>query len=266
MNHTVAVNIKYGEGTQALFAFTSPKDLIVFIHGFGGDSIGTWNGFPALLTQSDTFSKQDIIFYGYKSLETQAGNHAESFKDFLKLSVAPLANKLLPKNQNLPERNYQRIILVAHSLGAVVVRHALLSAYKDGENWISKTRMVLFAPAHKGAKVQKLAKEALTGWFGLINLFASYNYPILGDLEPGSKILEDLETETNELLDKNAGDFTKAKKVIWGTKDKVVNNVRFYLDASPVQIDKGHTGVCKPDADDDFMSPIDILKEILNED
>jgi hypothetical protein len=60
---------------------------------------------------------------------------------------------------------YKRVILAAHSLGAVICRWALLFAHNKKKagaadhGWVDRTAMVLFAPAHMGAVVSDLVRE-----------------------------------------------------------------------------------------------------------
>src|SRR5437868_13456142 len=136
--HTLPITIKDGYNTQGYFAVNRngegnpvnpPKNLIVFVHGLMGDSVGTWANFHEFIADTDKFRDADIIFYGYKSLARQANNQALTLLDFVNRLQQPLANNILPKT--LPERNYSRTIFVAHQLGAIVTRRMLLFANKN---------------------------------------------------------------------------------------------------------------------------------------
>src|SRR4029077_16352823 len=57
-----------------------------------------------------------------------------------------------------------RVLFVAHSLGAVVLRRALLDCYLDAAryddaHWSRHSSLILFAPAHSGANVLRLIGE-----------------------------------------------------------------------------------------------------------
>jgi pimeloyl-ACP methyl ester carboxylesterase len=163
-NHSASIEIRHGINSMAYFAFEPPASLLIFIHGFGGNAIGTWNHFPSLLLMDDDFKKSDIVFYGYDTFCGQAGDHAAEFYHFLDKITCPRLNGILPINQGLNERIYKNILLVAHSLGAIILRQALLLAEIDNRSWLDKTTMALFAPAHNGANIIPLAKEALPGF------------------------------------------------------------------------------------------------------
>jgi hypothetical protein len=262
-NHTISIEIKHGKNTQGYYSFENPDNLFVFVHGFGGDSLGTWNNFPAILLFDDKFNKSDIIFYGYDTFNGQAGDHAVELYHFLNLCLKPLQNNVLPVLQNLPERDYKRIILVAHSLGAVLVRQAQLLAYIDEQNWVTKSEIALFAPAHNGAEVIYLAMQALPGLFGLLGIFAKYKFPILTDLDAKDDgILKAIKEQTEVLQNAGKGDFTKARLVVYSKGDKVVKNFPYLLDKPALVIsDTSHISVCKPK--DTFIKPIELLKQLI---
>jgi hypothetical protein len=260
--HTVNIPVRHGENSQVFFAYDSPENVIIFVHGFNGEALGTWNDFPARLTTDPYFRKSDFFFYGYESLKHTAAYSATEFKNFVDAVNEPLFSGILPSSQKLPERVYKRFILVAHSLGSIVVRQALLMAHRNKDSWVNRTQMVLFAPAHKGARVQRLASELLDSWLGIIPFFVGYKYPVYTDLEPGSPIIKDIEIRSKELITQNKGDFTIAKVVAWAENDKVVEQVVFCNDPNPILIpNRGHSSVCKPN--EAYKRPIEILKEVL---
>ena len=262
-NHTTSIEIKHGTNTQGYFSFEKPDKLIVFVHGFGGNSLGTWNNFPAILLYDDLFKKSDIIYYGYDTFKGQAGDHAAELYHFLNFSLNPVKNNILPALQNLPERDYQRIILVGHSLGAVLVRQAQLLAYIDGKIWVNKSEIVLYAPAHNGAEVISLAMQALPGLSGLLGIFAKFRFPILSDLDAKDDgILKTIKEQTEKLQNAGNGNFTKAKLVVYSKGDKVVKSFQYLLD-KPAEVIPftSHISVCKPK--DTFTKPFELLKQII---
>jgi pimeloyl-ACP methyl ester carboxylesterase len=247
-NHTVPIEIKHGVNTQGFFSYEDPSLLIVFVHGFGGDAISTWNHFPSLIVFEDRCRKADIIFYGYDTFKGQAGDHAAELYHFLVAAQKPLTNNILPGGQRLPERSYLRILLVAHSLGAVLVRQAQLLAHIAKDPWVKISELALFAPAHHGAKIISLATEALPGLSGLLGVFAKFRFPILNDLDSGEDgILKDIKEQTKGFQDKGEADFSKAKLVVYAKNDKVVRAFQFLQDSPPkVMKDTTHIRVCKP--------------------
>lgn len=262
-HHTTSIEIKHGNNTQGFFSFDKPDKLIVFVHGFGGNSIGTWNNFPSIMLFDDKFVNSDIIFYGYDTLSGQAGDHAAELYHFLNLCMKPVANNILPALQLLPERDYLRIILVAHSLGAILVREAQLLAHTANQSWVEHSEIALFAPAHHGAAVISLAMEALPGLSGLLGIFAKFRFPILNDLDTKDDgILQEIESKTEALLNQGKGNFAKAKLVVYAKGDKVVKNYQYFLD-QPAEVipEATHISICKPK--DNFLKPFELLRLII---
>ncbi len=262
-NHTTTIAITHGVNSQGFFSFEKPESLVLFVHGFGGNALGTWNNFPTFILNDNHFQKCDVIFYGYNTFSGQAGDHASQLYDFLCLLEKPLSNYILPANQQLPERNYKRIYLVAHSLGAVLVRQAQLLAHVAGNDWVHNTVLALFAPAHNGAKIISLAMESLPGLSKLVGIFAKFKYPILNDLDSEADgILNDIKVKTQELQNHGEGEFSKAKLVVYAKGDKVVRNIPYLNDAPPKVIEgKIHTSVCKPK--DEYVNPVDLLRSLI---
>jgi triacylglycerol esterase/lipase EstA (alpha/beta hydrolase family) len=261
-NHTVPVDVSFGKNSQAFFAYDQPKACVIFVHGFNGTAIGTWNDFPDFLTTDSSFKEIDFVFYGYGSLDASASFNAVAFKEFLIGMTAPKNNGILPQSQELPERNYEKMYLVAHSLGALIVRRAILSLCNNNNPWIDKISLVLFAPAHTGARIQKLAKEVLSGLTSLLPSFMGYQYPVYQDLEPNSLFINKLIEDTNALLQQNKGKCNIAKKIVWGEKDRVVTQINFCSDPDAELVyHKGHINICKPD--NVYIKPIEILKDAL---
>jgi hypothetical protein len=263
-HHTTSVEIKYGSNSEGFFSFEEPETLVIFVHGFGGKALGTWSNFPLLTINDIAFKKCDIIYYGYDTFQGQAGDHSAELYAFIDKAVTPLANNILPAGQNLPERNYKRIILVAHSLGAVLARQAQILGHIAKKTWVQKSELALYAPAHNGAEVISLAKEALSGPYGLLGIFARFRFPILTDLDAHDDgILKSIKEYTAKVQDKGEGDFTKAKLVVYAKNDKVVKSYQYYSDM-PAYVVPGasHISVCKPN--ESFMKPHELLRNILS--
>ncbi len=262
-NHTTSIEIKYGVNSQGYFSRTPAKNLIVFVHGFGGNALGTWSEFPTMLLFDEKFKSSDLIFYGYDTFKGQAGDHSAELYHFMNLVVKPLQNQILPTLQGLEERTYERIIFVAHSLGAVLVRQAQLLAYIANQNWVNQSEIALYAPAHNGAEVVSLAMQSLSGLSSLLGLFAKFRFPILTDLDAKDDgILDAIKSQTETLQSQGKADFSKAKLVVYSKGDKVVKNIHYLLDQPAVVIpETSHISVCKPNAE--YIQPVELLKSII---
>jgi hypothetical protein len=248
-NHTTSIAINHGANSQGFFSYEIPDLLVVFVHGFGGNALGTWTKFPSLVLLEEKFKRADVIFYGYETLKGQAGHHAAMLYDFLDICQLPLKNGVLPVEQNLPERSYKRILLVAHSLGAVLVRQAQLLAFTAKKKWVNKTEMALFAPAHNGANVVPLAMAAMPGLYSIIGVLAKFRFPILIDLDADNSntIWNAVKTKTQRLQEEGKANFTKAKLVVCAMGDKVIRDFQYLEDVPAKVVDNtSHMKVCKP--------------------
>mgnify|MGYP002784997305 CR=1 FL=1 len=261
MSHTPPIFINHGKNTVGYFTISNPQNLIIFVHGFNGSTVDTWNDFPALIKENNEYQNSDVIFYGYESLKGQANNNALRFYNFLQIIADGNTNRVGYSRDG--NTQYNKILIVAHSLGSLIVRRALLNAKAENKIWLTITNMILFAPAHRGARIQNLLTESLPT---LGKIFAGLGFitiPVFDDLRPESQTIQNLIQETEQLLQNNQGDFTIAHKVVWANNEIVVHNERFCQDPIAILIDnKTHTKVCKPN-NPNFLQPFDIVTDAL---
>lgn len=251
MAHDVAFPLPWGDGSVALFAQHPADRLIVFIHGFGGNARKTWRGMEQLL-QAPEAAPADIVFYGYGSLSAPARNSATLFRDFLDKAagLAPPWTYTMVRARVPPgDRDYRDILIVAHSLGAAVVRRALLDSIEEGSGWVERTRILLFGPAHMGTRLMKLAAMLRSDFSSLITDFytiARMKTPVLDDLEEGSDFLKELLEESKALPGGGETRPIRAEAVIFGERESVVLTTRFCKDPlSKVWPGEDHRSVCR---------------------
>jgi pimeloyl-ACP methyl ester carboxylesterase len=265
-SHYIPVELRsYGKKTIAHWAINPTGKAIIFVHGFGGKSIATWTHFSSMLRLESDCSGHDIIFLGYEGLYAQAEFSATFLYSFLNLLfTSPLSiiqGTLNPSASRRPDFQYDEVTLVAHSLGAVVTRRALLIAHEQGNNWMDKTKMVLFAPAHMGAHITNLG-SLLTGPLRLLYGFFQARFQVTYDLTPGSSTLTNLLNDTTNVLNTGSGSFVVAKKVIWPEIDNIVIQMKFASDPSAKPyLGRNHINVCKPDLL--FRDPVKDVIEVV---
>ena len=161
-------------------------------------------------------------------------------------------NPSLPLEDSRPgAHRYSRVVVVAHSLGAVVARLALLRAHRRSASWLSAVSFVLFSPAHLGADILQLASQSFLG--PLVVPVAKWFSPVLLDLEKGSLLLDRLCADTEEAL--HTSETTShlvAKTVVHSPRDSIVPLVRFCgdPDAEYVEDHRTHQTVCSGPEDD----------------
>jgi pimeloyl-ACP methyl ester carboxylesterase len=259
---------KPDKDVQVLFAAQPNRKALLFIHGFSGDAITTWSDFHELLPGCPKCAGHDLYFYGYDGLRADMTASASIFRGFLDRLLANtklfLADNLPPSAKRGDEFAYDELVIVAHSLGAVISRRALIDATKNRSGWARRTKLFLFAPAHKGAKVADLALEAASSFpflklFGIVSRFES---PLIDQLRPDSRVLRKLLDETELATRDGANPHLVACKVVIAEYEKIVENETFGEDPPPDTIPNAtHTSVCKPTAG--FLQPLDLLETCL---
>ncbi len=257
MSHTPPLPIPGGIKTVAHWAERPSGNLVIFVHGFRGDAMGTWQIFPTLLTGHKRFRRTDLLFYGYEAKVTAPSKSGALFREFLDRllssdlrivndSIEQYAPELKRNNKQF---QFKKVALVAHSMGAPVVRRALLDKLQTGTRYDTKVELILFAPAHRGAHVARLITELFAG-SPLTKAFSSvgkYFVAPYRELQPDSRFISRLIADTEKAI-VDGHTYLRAKKVIVGSIDRVVDvDVPFAGDPPPTVIEgAGHFSVCKP--------------------
>lgn len=261
MSRLPSMTVNVGINSQFQMAAKPNGKLVVFVHGFGGQSFSTWQGFEEMLPSNRSFQDCDYIFFGYDGLTTQAYISACLLRALLKVVVTPagLESLLPPSTQKLRGfKGYNKIRIVAHSLGAVVTRRALLDLWLERQATpslppLSPLDFILFAPAHLGAmNVDLLAAsliESIPLIGGFLNAATRHKYKAIFDLASGSPMLTKLERDTELALARGAGPLVKPIKVVYGDREEVVIAGRF-CDDPPAELVEGHdhSSLCRPTA------------------
>lgn len=267
--HYLPEDLTFGVGTSAHWAKAPSQSALVFVHGFFGHAVTTWTSFPELLLADSRLRDVDIIFYGYDGRRRQAGNSALEFLQFLtKLAEEPSKVSASGLGRSSTAQPYRRLVIAAHSLGAVIVRRALLDAARANPSWLERVRLVLFAPAHNGAYAAVLASAFISDqdWFlgKLAGAVTQYNIPLLEDLKPDSVVIRRLQDETRQALakaqavDPNASPaHLVPRAVVWANDDRVVINQPFESDPLALLWDGDHAHVCKPNLG--FVDPVHLV-------
>jgi pimeloyl-ACP methyl ester carboxylesterase len=264
-NHYISGDIRTAKKMRTYWAVKPEGTAIIFVHGWKGEAVGTWSDFERLLSSSSACRGVDLIFYTYDSLrEPTLASSADLYKYLKLLFKSPLQkiNKdLIHSTHRQPQFHYDRILLIGHSLGAVICRQALLRAYQSGDKWPKKTELVLFAPAHLGApNIISFATE-IAGFLKIPILIAAAEFwlPTINELKENSSTLKELASGTALALASGKANYLRAKKVLFGKHERIVTVGNFCEDApADFFANKGHTDVCKPK--DAFPEP---LTEIL---
>jgi pimeloyl-ACP methyl ester carboxylesterase len=269
-------------GSQVLLSRRAPPlDAIVFLHGWGGAASSTWEAFPRAVGALPVLAKADAFFLDYPSTTSQVAFCAAQFRRFLHHLVSEPAARML--NESLPKRaasraldfKYQRVIIVAHSMGAVVARRAILDidrspppGFERGE--LAKFRLLFFAPAHCGSSIPLLIGSGLGLDFlpgaAAVGSMARLWFQSLRDLEEGSLTLEKLAADSRSIREARAAageSLSHMRAVVHHAhNDRVVVQHDFDDDPpfEPV-LKRNHRSICKPIHD--YLQPIEALLATL---
>jgi hypothetical protein len=138
-------------------------------------------------------------------------------------------------------------------MGAVVSRRMLLLAQESERHWPRKISLILFAPAHFGARAERLASQALLHLplASALMPILKYRWPALDELSKGSDYLQTLYAEVKESLDAHPErTYLIAKRVVQSNDDRVIEKkgTRFCEDPLAEFIPGTHISMCKPTA------------------
>jgi pimeloyl-ACP methyl ester carboxylesterase len=241
----------------------SDDHLIIFVHGFNGSACGTWMQFPDRIVGNPIFQGSDVVYFGYDGLRQQAQDSANIFYDYIdELISNPLDGVqefILPLLERKKPFSYKRITLVGHSLGAVIIRLAMLTAHKERKPWLELCELVFYAPAHMGSRITQLVSETLLGlpYVAGVGGIAKWRLKVLNDLEEKSELLNLLRQRT-EKASRSAPQL-RARAIVVTKDDGVVINTEFLEDdPHPSRIDSAtHITICKPRSD--FEEPAKFL-------
>lgn len=258
----------------------------VFVHGFMGDAGSTWRDFQTIIDDKhvETWRYTDLYFYEYQGARNLAVVSAQHFQEFVD-SIFPNPARglftppthgfqVFPRDRSMAVREqigpYKQLLLIGHSLGALVIRQAVVSALRkhlNGGNaiesaplWLRMSMLCFFAPAHRGFQpktwadlVHKLAKESQLTAIANIS-------PVFADLLPQSALIVDLQARTKELLTAYPTISSLRARNLFGEDERIVEPLDYDGDLETKYINGvGHTGVCKPNYA--FLKPLEFLSD-----
>jgi len=129
------------------------NNLLLFVHGFSGESKGTFGKIPTMLQSDSNFDGWAMKPLGYSPIvQPKLGKDiwgaildVDKIAGFLKTSIQYKFKK------------YDRIAIVAHSLGGLVVQKAILGLDDDNRNRIS--HLIMFGTPSNGISPEVLTKQ-----------------------------------------------------------------------------------------------------------
>ncbi|MGF6174286.1 alpha/beta fold hydrolase [Ensifer sp. 4252] len=266
-NHYCLGRIDFGVGSSAFWCRETPGTLIVFLHGFTGAAEATWHNASAYIRRDALFSTADVLFLGYDSVHSRARPISRSVLEFFRKLLAEPAefsNRYIYYGRKREPFLYDRVVVVAHSLGGAIMRHVALDLAAVNDAYVDHIQLLLFAPAHKGSNALQNAIGVIEGHGILAALHAGllYKVPILQDLRPNSGFITDTEANTLTRLTLGRLRCLVAAKVTIGQYENTVEPGDFAQDPPSYTADgRNHTDVCKTDAR--YRRVLDDIEECL---
>jgi pimeloyl-ACP methyl ester carboxylesterase len=235
------------------------RRLVVFVHGFMGKAIRTWRAFPAV-PDREWWHESDMLFFSYRSTKDTITGVAARLRRVLP-AFYPLPNPRLVSLGGVAPRDdttspYVELVLVAHSLGGVIVRRALCDAAEDWNDqrmlgnvpkpFLLDAKLRLFSPASAGFRAAGfLGMMRATSKWDAIEMFVR-RAPAYSDLQPGSKTLVTTQRRT-EALARDPDFGAQRARILWASPDNVVASERYDTDYVDLTSDgHSHSTVCKP--------------------
>jgi pimeloyl-ACP methyl ester carboxylesterase len=245
---------------------------VVFVHGFNGNLRKTWRRFTDLLAPDVPWATTDLYFVGYPSVSESIPTTAAALLGFLD-ALLPNPDDVLGEPAAVVRApgatTYDRLSLVGHSQGGVIVRQAALEASQyagmsqdtTALTFVRNAGIYLFAPAINGARPSGMKGAALRS-FGVGSLArvifgASPSY---AELQQDSNLLRNLRADTIAAAGVSNHACLSAR-IIWAADDSVVIPGQPYpADQYSVTLRSvNHSTVCKPT--DAYTEPIDFLED-----
>lgn len=246
-----------GAGGWFYLADRPPTRLVVFVHGFNGNSLNTWLQFPNFPDNRAWWETADLLFVKYDSLRENIAGVANRIRQMLP-AYYPAPHGSLASDRpggTAGQSDYEELLLVGHSLGGVILRRVMADM---AERWIEAgaqaprpplldAKVRLFSPASAGfLPAGKLgALQAAAGIWVAVEVILRRS-PAYNDLLPGSEVLRAIQRRTERLAAK-PGLESLCADVLWANPDNVVTTERYDSDHPDESAHaSSHTSVCKP--------------------
>jgi len=263
----------------ALLCQNQATKAIVFVHGFGGSADSTWEEFPRSFRTIPEAALADAFFVDYPSTTHTVAFCAAQFRKFLLDLLREPTTKVVKPSlpDEAPHRpvsmKYEKVLVVGHSMGAVVARRALLDLDRDDLTPEERNSLTIlfFAPAHKGARnLGRLVESGLgldrLPFGGAIGSLLHLRYRSVADLTKESECLADLALDSKARREERReaeenGEYLRAY-VYHAQNDRVVYDDKFDDDRATVPLmAQNHRSVCKPR--DGYQKPVEALCNLL---
>jgi pimeloyl-ACP methyl ester carboxylesterase len=201
------------------------QQAVVFIHGFSGSAHLTFGMFPAFLAGDPALFDWDIYSFGYAtSLSPDLTGVWTSDPD-----LTALSGLLRTFVTHGALADYQKVALIAHSMGGLIVQRALV----DGGFESRIQSVMLFGTPSNGLKKA---------------FFGQFFKPQAKDMLAGGKFVTSLRNDWNDKFGKSRSFHFWT---VAGTRDQFVpesSSVDVFPDAIRQRVDGNHLEIVKPES------------------
>jgi hypothetical protein len=252
------------EGWVLYLSHSQPERLVVFVHGFWGGALKTWQHFPEGGLTRGWWRASDMLFIGYPSGSENITGTADRLCRQLPRFFPNLPQGVLEERgasvRPPAESSYSELLLVGHSLGGVVVRRALCEV---AHSWLQRRKVDaqaprpplleaetrLFSPASAGFRPSgRLGQIKATPLLWLFCRMKLQGSSAFNDLQEGSQILTGTQKRTEEFISQYANELCALRAcVLWANPENIVVTERYTSDHCSCSADgTNHLSVCKP--------------------
>lgn len=202
---------------------TNATKLILFLHGWNGDPSSTWRLWPRIVCDDKRFEDAEVIVAHYPTFMVRRN-----------LRLVEVARWLSEQPDVIGGPRYQRVALIAHSLGGLIARElAILARLRGDAN--PADLLVEVATPHLGANY-----AALAGAIGV-------SQTLTEDASKGSSFLAGLTAHWDQLSNRpKTRCYSSRQDWIVPTESAV-----FQCDEHTLQPAWGHMELVKPEGADD---------------
>lgn len=202
----------------------------------------------------------DLLFVGYDSKRDGIKGVADRLRRNLPRFYPEPHQPAMSFNGVISARSdisspYKELIVVAHSLGGLIVRHALVD---DAHEWIKLGRtdpkpllldsaVRLFSPASAGFRGAGILGAArASGFWPALEMYLRRSSAYT-DMQPGSTMLTDTRARTERLVDEEPDTEALVASILWASPDQVVIEGKYDSDVISRSVEgQSHKSVCKP--------------------
>jgi len=232
------------------------KKIILFVHGFTGGKTTWINSKNKHLGESLVFNEDaddyNIAEFIYHTKIFDAEVPKNIFRFFMPRNYKAVkktvkieeVSELLKTEVLVKLKNYNEVIIVAHSMGGLITKSYILKCLDENINHKCALFISLAVP-HKGSNSAAIA-----------SLFSSNKQ--IGDLEPLSEYID----TTNKRWEGVKEGLLPTIVYVYGLHDSIVPKTSAAPNQPWYAVDHDHLSISKPENDDDLI--VDILVSSIN--